>query len=230
MSFGCLSSDWHTKSKLETKRNPAANRYYCCPLNRKWMTTTVHTMGESHVHYWRFTGKLRFPVAGSAWWRVPVAALHQSSVSSAIISAKVVRPDDSMASEGDRAVIAHQASLLLTPQGMAPPLEQANFLDVLKEATAVELDTSLGAINFRRQLAKKKLVEHVLVVAHYHGLLLESHGSVVLDHLSYAAQPRRKQRLPSSRPAWQVASGATSGQRRRPHLNSNTFINRLGGL
>jgi len=57
---------------------------------------------------------------------------------------------------------------------MSPPPNEANFLPILRDAAAVEADTFLGAINFRRQSAKKKLLEeHVLDVAHHHGLLLE---------------------------------------------------------
>lgn len=97
---------------------------------------------------------------------------------------KDIRPDGSSASEGDRDVIAFQAS----KTAMKTPPSARNVWDVITESAKLE-NGSVERRAFLAQAAKKLLVEHVLGVVLPQGALLESAGSVLLHVVAELQQP-----------------------------------------
>ena len=83
---------------------------------------------------------------------------------------KVMWADGSTATDGDRCVVAHQASMLV--QKVPPPAGAANFLAVLEESAKVERARGVVSVSFRAASAKKVLVKHCVSILHAHGLLL----------------------------------------------------------
>ena len=100
-----------------------------------------------------------------------------------------------------------------------------SYMSVLGEAEKVE-KTNVGSQAFRVQSAKKVLVEHALTVVHYHGLLLESQGCVLMHG---ANELQRTEPQPGAGSGLSTGGAGAARAARAPPATASPAVDLTGG-